>query len=346
NSPGRRRTTMNVLVTGGAGYIGSHAVQRLAADGHRVVAMDNLYRGHRAAVPAEVAFVEADLLDYDKTVAALREHEIDCVMNFAALAYVGESVDEPLSYYHNNTAGVLTLLRAMDAAGVHKMVHSSTCATYGEPPEDRIPIREDCPQQPINPYGMSKLMVEHILKDYAHANPDFAFAAPRYFNVAGSDPQARIGEDHHPETHLIPVLLNTALGKRGKAYIFGDDYPTPDGTGVRDYVHVVDLVDAHVVLMNALEPGDQRFYNLGIGNGLSVRQIIDAVKKVTGVDFTVEVADRRPGDPPTLYADPRKMKDELGWEAKITDVETMVADAWRWFQANPDGYGDASKSTK
>jgi UDP-glucose 4-epimerase len=329
---------MNVLVTGGAGYIGSHAVQRLLADGHAVTVMDNLYRGHRAAVPPEASFVECDLLDYDRTLKTLEDRQIECVMNFAALAYVGESVDEPLSYYQNNTAGVLTLLRAMDAAGVKKMVHSSTCATYGEPPADRIPIAEDTPQQPINPYGMSKLMVEHILRDYAAANPDFAFAAPRYFNVAGSDPRGRIGEDHTPESHLIPVLLQAALGQRDKAYIFGDDYPTPDGTGVRDYVHVVDLVDAHVVLMNALQPGDQRFYNLGIGNGLSVRQIVDAVKQVTGVDFTVEVADRRPGDPPTLYADPRKIKDELGWEARITDVHQMVADAWTWFRAHPGGY--------
>lgn len=329
---------MNVLVTGGAGYIGSHAVQRLLADGHAVVCLDNLYRGHRAAVSEGAIFVQADLLDHDRVLDTLREHKIECVMNFAALAYVGESVDEPLSYYHNNTAGVLSLLRAMDTAGVKKMVHSSTCATYGEPPADKIPIAEDTPQNPINPYGMSKLMVEHVLRDYAHANPGFAFAAPRYFNVAGCDPQARIGEDHTPETHLIPVLLEAALGKREKAYIFGTDYDTPDGTCIRDYVHVADLVDAHVVLMNALQPGDQRFYNLGIGNGLSVRQIVDAVKKVTGVDFVVEIADRRPGDPPTLYADPRKIKDELGWEAKIKDVETMVADAYRWFQANPDGY--------
>lgn len=331
---------MNVLVTGGAGYIGSHAVQRLLADGHTVDVMDNLYRGHRAAVPDGVAFVEADLLDYDAIAEALQVHAIECVMNFAALAYVGESVDEPLSYYQNNTAGVLNLLRAMDDVGVKKMVHSSTCATYGEPRPENIPIGEDTPQKPINPYGMSKLMVEHILRDYAHANPDFAFAAPRYFNVAGSDPEGRIGEDHNPESHIIPVLIQAAMGKREKAYIFGDDYPTPDGTCIRDYVHVVDLVDAHVLLMNALKPGDQRFYNLGIGNGLSVRQIVDAVKKVTGVDFTVEIADRRPGDPPTLYADPRKIKDELGWQARITDVETMVADAYRWFKNHPDGYGD------
>lgn len=329
---------MNVLVTGGAGYIGSHAVQRLVADGHAVVVMDNLYRGHQAAVPAEATFVAGDLHDFATIVQTLRGHKIECVMNFAALTYVGESVEQPLSYYHNNTAGVLCLLRAMAEVGVNKIVHSSTAATYGEP--DEMPITEDTPQSPINPYGTSKLMVEKILKDTAAANTDFAFACPRYFNVAGCDPEARIGEDHTPETHLIPVLLEAATGKREKAYIFGTDYPTPDGTCIRDYVHVVDLIDAHVLLMNALEPGDQRFYNLGIGNGTSVRQIVDAVKKVTGVDFTVEIGDRRAGDPPSLYADPRKIKDELGWEAKITDVETMVADAYRWFKANPTGYGD------
>jgi len=330
---------MNVLVTGGAGYIGSHAVQRLIADGHAVVVMDNLYRGHQGAVPAEATFVEGDLHDFDTIVKTLRDHRIECAMNFAALTYVGESVEQPLSYYHNNTAGVMCLLRAMAEVGVNKIVHSSTAATYGEPPE--MPITESTRQQPINPYGTSKLMVEQILKDTAAANPDFAFACPRYFNVAGCDPEARIGEDHTPETHLIPVLLEAATGKREKAYIFGTDYPTHDGTCIRDYVHVVDLIDAHVLLMNALKPGDQRFYNLGIGNGMSVRQIVDAVKKVTGVDFTVEIGDRRAGDPPSLYADARKIKDELGWEAKITDVETMVADAYRWFKANPAGYGEA-----
>ncbi len=181
-------------------------------------------------------------------------------------------------------------------------------------------------------------MVEHILKDHGANDPDFAFAILRYFNVAGSDPQGRIGEDHDPETHIIPVLLEAALGKREKAFIFGDDYPTPDGTCIRDYVHVVDLVDAHAVVMDALQPGDHRIYNLGIGNGMSVRDIVDAVKEVTGIDFTVEIGDRRPGDPSSLYADPKKIREELGWEAKVTDTQTMVRDAWNWFKAHPDGY--------
>ncbi len=329
---------MKVLVTGGAGYIGSHAVKRLREDGHDVVVLDNLYRGHRAAVPADVPLVVCDLLDTDTIQKTLTEHQIECVMNFAALTYVGESVSEPLSYYHNNTAGVLSLVQAMVGASVKKLVHSSTAATYGEP--EKMPITEDTPQQPINPYGASKLMVEQIVSDHVNADPSFAFAALRYFNVAGSAADVSIGEDHDPETHLIPVLLQVALGKREKAFIFGDDYPTPDGTCIRDYVHVEDLVDAHVTVMNALEPGDKRFYNLGIGNGMSVKEIVDAVKKVTGIDFTVEIGDRRPGDPPSLYADPSKIKAELGWEASIKDVERMVADAWAWFQKMPQGYGD------
>ena len=327
---------MNVLVTGGAGYIGSHAVLRLLAEGHTVVVYDSLYRGHRAAVPAGVTLVEGDLSDGALIEKTLTEHGIEAVMNFAALTYVGESVNEPLSYYENNTAGVLTLLLAMDRAGVRTIVHSSTAATYGEP--ETMPIVETTPQAPINPYGQSKLMVEHILRDFAAATPDFSFAILRYFNVAGSDARGRVGEDHDPETHIIPVLLEAASGKREKAYIFGDDYPTPDGTCIRDYVHVTDLVDAHAVVLAALKPGDQRTYNLGIGNGMSVKEIVDAVKKVTGVDFTVEIADRRAGDPPSLYADPSKIQNELGWTAKCHDVETMVADAWRWFQAHPNGY--------
>ena len=333
---------MNTLVTGGAGYIGSHAVQRLLADGHRVTVFDNLYRGHRAAVPDDATLVVGDLQDYDTILQTLCDHQIQRVMNFAALTYVGESVSEPLAYYHNNTAGVLTLLRAMGEAGVKTFVQSSTAATYGEPDPDHVPITEDTPQRPINPYGQSKLMVEHILRDHAATDDQFAFAILRYFNVAGSDPQGRIGEDHDPETHIIPVLLQAALGKRDKAYIFGDDYPTPDGTCIRDYVHVVDLVDAHAVVMDALQPGDQRVYNLGIGNGMSVRQIVDAVKEVTGVDFTVEIADRRPGDPAVLYADPKKIRDELGWQARYTDTQTMVRDAWNWFKAHPQGYADTA----
>ncbi len=329
---------MNVLVTGGAGYIGSHAVRRLLRDGHQVVILDNLSRGHIESIPksGEVPLVQADLRDTEAIIQALTQHSIDCVMNFAALAYVGESVSEPLRYYSVNTAGVISLMRAMQETGVQKIVHSSTCATYGEPAS--MPITEDMPQSPINPYGWSKLFVERILFDYAAANPTFSFAALRYFNVAGSASDGSIGEDHEPETHIIPVLLNTALGKRESATIFGEDYPTPDGTCQRDYIHVEDLVDAHTVVMNALEPGKQLVYNLGTGSGLSVRQIVDAAKAVTGVDFKVVMGERRAGDPPQLYADPSKIKNELGWQASITDAHTMVEHAWSWFKAHPNGY--------
>ncbi|QDU72318.1 UDP-glucose 4-epimerase GalE [Mucisphaera calidilacus] len=329
---------MNVLVTGGAGYIGSHAVKRLREDGHTVVVLDNLYRGHRAAVPDDVHLAEIDLRDTDAIERLLREHRVEVVMNFAALAYVGESVTQPLDYYENNTAGVLSLLQAMKRAGVKRIVHSSTCATYGEP--ETVPMTEDLPQSPINPYGWSKLFVERMLIDFAHTTEDFAFAALRYFNVAGSARDGSIGEDHEPETHLIPVMLLTALGQREKMTIFGTDYPTPDGTCIRDYIHVEDLIDAHVTVMNALQPGDGRFYNLGIGNGLSVKQLIDAAKAVTGVDFKVEIGPRREGDPPMLYADPSKIERELGWKAKITDVNEMIASAWTWFKDHPDGYND------
>ncbi|MEM6333041.1 MAG: UDP-glucose 4-epimerase GalE [Planctomycetota bacterium] len=336
---------MNILVTGAAGFIGSHCTKRLIEDGHTVLGLDNLHQGHRsafeaasAAAPDRATLLEASLLDTDAIAAALKQHQIEAVINFAAYALVGESVEQPLLYYKNNTAGVVSLLEAMQAAGVKRLVHSSTCATYGEP--DDVPIVETEKQQPINPYGWSKLFNERVFLDYAAANSDFAFAALRYFNVAGSASDGTIGEDHNPETHLIPILLQAAFGKREKAYIFGDDYPTPDGTCIRDYVHVEDLVDAHVTVLHKMQPGDRRIYNLGTGNGLSVKQIIDAVKQVTGVDFPVEIADRRPGDPPELWANPSKIKAELDWQAKYTTPEPMVEHAWKWFQANPDGYKD------
>jgi len=329
---------MNVLVTGGAGYIGSHAVRRLLAGGHAVAVLDNLYRGHLAAVPDAVSFVQADLRQTDSVTKALTDHKIDCVMHFAALAYVGESVGDPLKYYDNNTAGTVSLLRAMDGAGVKRLVFSSTCATYGEP--ESMPIVETMPQKPINPYGWSKLFVERILIDYAAANKDFAFAALRYFNVAGSASDGSIGEDHEPETHIIPVLLNVALGKVPKVTVFGDDYDTPDGTCIRDYIHVEDLADAHAVVMAALKPGEQRFYNLGIGQGRSVKELVDAAREVTGRDIPADLGSRRAGDPPMLYANADKINRELGWSAKITDIRQTIETAWRWFQANPNGYGD------
>ena len=327
---------MNVMVVGAAGYIGSHAVKQLTEAGHGVVAVDNLFRGHREAVVAEVPFHQVDLADTSRLDELLRDNGIDCVMHFAALAYVGESVTEPLTYYRNNTAGTISLLEAMELAGVKRMVFSSTCATYGEPA--RVPIVETMPQEPINPYGWSKLCVERVLKDCAAADRQFAFVALRYFNVAGTAADGSLGEDHDPETHLIPVILQTALGRREKMTVFGTDYPTPDGTCIRDYVHVEDLCAAHIVAMNALEPGDARFYNLGIGKGYSVREVLEAAGRVTGKEIPVEYGDRRPGDPPVLFANADKIRQELGWAARYTEIDEIVATAWNWFEKHPDGY--------
>ena len=329
---------MNVMVAGGAGYIGSHAVRQLIEAGHRVVVIDNLYRGHARAVHGEAVFDKIDLAETSALTGVLRDHEIDCVMHFAALAYVGESVAEPLSYYDNNTAGTVSLLKAMKDSGVKRMVFSSTCATYGEP--ETTPIVETMCQKPVSPYGWSKWCVERILKDYGAADPDFSFVALRYFNVAGSAADGSLGEDHDPETHIIPVLLLTALGRREKTTVFGTDYPTPDGTCIRDYIHVEDLCAAHITAMDALQPGDGRFYNLGIGKGYSVREVLDAANRVVGREIPVEYGPRRPGDAVSLFADARKIRDELGWSARYTQIDDIVATAWKWFESHPDGYGD------
>ncbi len=335
---------MNVLVTGGAGYIGSHAALRLLNDGHAVSIVDDLSRGNRGAIEAllplgDACFVETGLGDRTGLERVLGERSIDMVMHFAALTYVGESVQFPLQYYHANTAGALTLLEAMDACGVKRLVFSSSCATYGEPPPECIPIAESCPQRPVNPYGRSKLVVEQMLRDHLHAaGAGFAFAALRYFNVAGCDAGGRLGEDHDPETHLIPICLQAALGQRESVVIFGTDYDTPDGTCIRDYVHVDDLIDAHVMAMDAMKPGRAMAYNVGIGSGASVREVIDAAHRVTGVNFAVTESERRPGDPPTLYADPSRIRSELGWAARYTDLDEIVATAWKWFETHPRGY--------
>jgi UDP-glucose 4-epimerase len=342
---------MNVLVTGGAGYIGSHAVLRLLLDAHAVTIVDDLTRGHRAVVPilaglGDLRFVEADLGDRAVVGETLRARSIDLVMHFGALAYVGESVEQPLRYYRKNTVASLALLEAIEEAGVGRLVFSSTCATYGEPPPDRIPIAETCPQQPINPYGRSKLMVEQMLADFARrrraAGDDFACASLRYFNVAGCDAEGRLGEDHEPETHLVPICLEAALGQRPHLTIFGTDYPTPDGTCIRDYVHVEDLVDAHVTVMRALRPGDELVFNVGIGRGYSVREVVESARRVTGVDFPVVEGARRPGDPPALYNDPTAVRERLGWRASHADLDSIIETAWRWKRANPRGYGDRS----
>lgn len=340
---------MAILVTGGAGYIGSHAVKGLLAEGEDVVALDNLAVGHREAIDALetvadgcLTFVEADIGDREKIRDTIRDHEIQAIMHFAALAQVGESVEFPLRYYRNNTASALTLIEEALDAGIEKFIFSSTCATYGEPGPGFIPIPEDCPQSPINPYGQSKLHVEHMLRDAGAAataaGKPFGFAALRYFNVSGSDPDGLIGEDHDPETHLIPVIIQAALGIREFVTIFGEDYDTPDGTCVRDYIHVNDLVNAHIATMRALQPGDARAYNLGIGKGYSVREVIDSVKRVTGVDFEVRSGQRRPGDPPSLYANPARIQAELGWAARFQSLDEIVSTAWNWFREHPRGY--------
>jgi UDP-glucose 4-epimerase len=327
---------MNVLVTGAAGYIGSHAVQTLVAQGHQVVALDNLDRGHREAVPPTIPFVKMDVRNTAGVVETLAQHRIECVMHFAGLTYVGESVEKPLLYFNNNTVGTLSVLCALAQTDCRRFVFSSTAATYGEPAS--MPIRETAPQAPINPYGESKLFSERMALDLCNALPDFSCALLRYFNVAGAAANGTLGEHHDPETHLIPVIIQAALGQRQKIVLFGDDYPTPDGTCIRDYVHVEDLVDAHVAVMQALQPGDARIYNLGIGQGHSVKQIVDAARQVIGPPFTVEIGARRPGDPPELYADASKIQRELGWKTQRTDIAQTIESAWRWFREHPNRY--------
>lgn len=329
---------MNILIVGGAGYIGSHCVKQLQIAGHQPLVLDNLVYGHRAAVPKDVPFFQEDLGDRSAVSKILAEEKIDIVMHFAAYAYVGESVTEPLKYYENNTGNTIQLLLAMQDAGVDKFVFSSTCATYGEP--DSLPIVENLPQAPINPYGQTKLQVEAILKDLAHVGK-ISSAVFRYFNAAGAAEDGNIGEHHSPETHLIPLAIDAATGRRGALKIFGTDYPTPDGTCLRDYVHVDDLSRAHIAVFDQLEKTNTFVhYNLGTGKPTSVREILDAVEKVTGLPVPAEDAPRREGDPPSLYADNTKARTELGWEPKFMDIESTIATAWKWHENRPDGYSN------
>jgi UDP-glucose 4-epimerase len=323
---------LKVLVTGGAGYVGSHAVKRLLGNGHEVVVYDDLSRGHADFVPADI-LVRGELADAAALAALLSERRIDAVMHFAAYALVGESVADPALYYRNNILGTLSLLEAMRSADVRRIVFSSTCATYGEP--ERVPIGEDTPQRPVNPYGFTKLAMEHALADYAHAY-GFGYAALRYFNACGASPDGDIGEDHDPESHAIPLALLAALGQREEFTIFGDDYPTPDGTCIRDYIHVDDLADAHLLALERLESGKGIRLNLGTGHGFSVREVVDSCCRVSGREIPVKVGARRPGDPPELVADPSLARDVLGWTARYVELDPIVETAWRWHSGRAD----------
>src|SRR5262249_53857704 len=316
--------------------IGSHAVRLLLARGHEVWVYDSLVYGHRAAVPADRLIV-GDLAETDRLDQALVQHRIEAAMHFAAFAYVGESVRDPGQYYPNNLVNPLTLMECLRRAGVGRFVFPSTCATYGIP--QQVPITEDEPQKPINPYGRGKLAVEWALRDYAAAY-GWGFAALRYFNAAGASPDGSIGEDHDPETHLIPLVLQAILGRRPSIEIFGTDYPTPDGTCIRDYIHVDDLAEAHLLALEKLAPGSMLFYNVGTGRGYSVREVVRTAEEVTGKPVPVKEGPRRPGDPPVLVAASEKVRRELGGEPRYTELRPIIETAWNWHRAHPQGDAD------
>lgn len=320
---------MAVLVCGGAGYIGSHINKQLNKEGYETVVFDNLVYGHREAVKWG-HFVQGDLQNLDEIEAVFREYKIEAVFHFAAYAYVGESVGQPEKYYYNNVANTLNLLHVMKKYGCDKIIFSSTCATYGEP--EKVPITEDMPQKPINPYGASKLMVERIFKDYSGAY-GLKFVVFRYFNAAGADPEGEIGESHTPETHLIPLVLDAASGRRKDIRVFGTDYDTPDGSCIRDYIHVYDLATAHLLALHYLEEGKESdFFNLGNALGTSVFEVIEAVKRISGREFTVTRSDRRAGDPARLVGSSEKARRELGWEPVYGDIDSIVEHAWNWHE--------------
>jgi UDP-glucose 4-epimerase len=326
---------MRVFVTGGAGYVGSHCVKRLVAAGHEVSVFDNLVAGHRQAVDPAAEFIEGDLADAGRLVDVLAGGRFDAVMHFAAHLNVGESVQQPLMYYRNNVGNTLNLLEAMKAAQVRRIVFSSTCAVYGVPA--RLPITEDLPKDPINPYGATKLAMEWALRDSA-AGWGLGSVALRYFNAAGAAADGTIGEDHRPEIHLIPLVLQVALGRRESISVFGADYDTPDGTCIRDYVHVDDLAEVHLVALENLRVGEAHALNVGTGAGHSVLDVIATSRRVTGHAIPMRVVDRRPGDPPALYANSDKLSGEFGWKPRYTNVEPIIATAWHWHRAHPDGY--------
>jgi UDP-glucose 4-epimerase len=325
---------LKLLVTGGAGYIGSIVSRQLLAAGHDVVVLDNLERGHREAVPSQARLVVADLLDRDAVGRALGEG-FDGVLHFAALALVAESVAQPELYYRTNVGGTLNLLDAMRVAGVGRLVFSSTCAVYGQP--DEVPISESAPPRPANAYGASKLAVDGMIRDFCRAYRLGAVSL-RYFNVAGASDG--VGEDHEPETHLIPNILRTVLGINQHVEVYGTDYPTPDGTAIRDYIHIEDLATAHLLALDGTLPGEHQIFNLGNGSGFSVREVIAAAESVTGSPIPIREAPRRPGDPPMLVAASERIRSQLGWSPTKPELEQMVGDAWAFAQAHPRGYSE------
>lgn len=327
---------MRVLVCGGAGYIGSNMTSMLAAKGHEPVVFDNLSKGHKSAM-GDTVFVEGDLADSRLLIRTLEKYGVEAAMHFAAFIEVGESVQNPLTYYRNNFCCTENLLSVMETVGVRKFVFSSTAAVYGIP-ED-IPITEDSPTKPINPYGQTKLAVERMCHDQSQTGK-LAYASLRYFNTCGAGNNATLGEDHRPESHLIPLTIQAAMGKRSDIKIYGTDYDTPDGTCIRDYIHIDDLCRAHLLALDWLEQGSELICNLGNEKGHSVTEVIETVKKVSGKDFKVSQVSRRPGDPPRLTADATKAKKELGWKIEKPDLEEMVSTAWQWHCNNPNGYPD------
>jgi UDP-glucose 4-epimerase len=327
---------MKVLVCGGAGYIGSHMTALLAAEGHEPVVFDNFSKGHRSAVKGRKV-VTGDLADFNLLVDTLKSERIEAVFHFAAWIEVGESVAEPLRYFRNNFSNAQNLLSAMETAGVGKFVFSSTAAVYGMP--KKVPITEDTPKAPINPYGESKWAVERMCH-YQSAAGKLHYAALRYFNACGAASDGTRGEDHRPESHLIPLIIQAAMGKRSEVKIYGNDYETPDGTCVRDYIHVEDLCRAHLLALDRLDGSPELVFNLGNGQGYSVRQVIETVKRVSGKDFKVVETARRPGDPPVLTADATKARTELGWTTQKPQLDTIVETAWKWHTSHPNGYSD------
>ena len=329
---------MAILVCGGAGYIGSHAVHQLVAGGEDVVIVDNLQTGHRSALNPAAKFYEGDIRDAEVLGKIFTENKIEAIIHFAANSLVGESVEKPLLYFNNNVYGMQVLLESMVKNGVDKIVFSSTAATYGEP--EKIPIEETDKTVPTNPYGESKLIMEKMMQWVSRAN-GVRFVSLRYFNAAGALADGSIGEDHHPESHLIPLILQVPLGKRDHITIFGEDYPTPDGTCLRDYVHVLDLADAHILALNYLRNGgESNIFNLGNGQGFSVKEMIRAAEKVTGQKIKTEIGARRAGDPAQLIASSDKARKILNWTPKFANVEQVIATAWTWHKLHPNGYAD------